>query len=81
LCFCFAREYEPVSVTNRRTQQLNEHFSTRENRYFFVSRTTLTFGAYSKYLDGFLKEWNGQVDESGLTLIRITVLNPFFTSS
>jgi glutamate/tyrosine decarboxylase-like PLP-dependent enzyme len=80
LCFCFARDYEPVSVTNRRTQQLYEHFSTRENRDFFVSGTTLTFGAYSKYLDGFLKEWNGQVDESGLTLIRITVLNPFFSS-
>jgi glutamate/tyrosine decarboxylase-like PLP-dependent enzyme len=80
LCFCHARDYEPVSVTNRRTQRIYEHFSTRENRDFFVSRTTLTFSAYRKYLDSFLKEWHGQADEQGLTLIRITVLNPFFSS-
>lgn len=79
-CFCFARDFEPVSVTNRRTQALYEKYSSKENRDFYVSRTTLKFKSYQKYLHGFLKAWNGQVDEDGLTLIRVTVMNPFFSS-
>lgn len=79
-CFCWARPFEPVSVTNRRTQWLYEHFSSKENRDFYVSRTTLSFKSYQKYLNSFIHTWNGQADDHGLMLIRVTVMNPFFSS-
>ena len=47
---------------------------------FFVSQTTLEYEAYKRYLDSFTSEWNAKADEDGLTLIRCTLMHPFFDS-
>lgn len=77
-CFCVAKPYEPTKITNRRTQKIYNSYSTFENNPFFVSKTELTFDAYGKYLNAFIKGWEGQINTSGLTLIRLTLMNPFF---
>lgn len=77
-CFCLARPFEPTSLTNARTLKIFDAYSTSENHSFFVSKTTLGFGAYGEYLTEFLNEWHGQVNTDGLVLIRLTLMNPFF---
>jgi glutamate/tyrosine decarboxylase-like PLP-dependent enzyme len=79
-CFCVARENEPVSITNKRTLAVYKAYSSSENHPFYVSKTTLFHKAYKEYLDDFVADWNGQFNTEGIVLIRLTLMNPFFTT-
>jgi len=78
VCFCIAREGEPVSKTNERTEQIYEAFSPETNRDFFVSQTRLKWEAYEAYLKEFAATWKAQKDSDHLTFIRCVMMNPFF---
>ncbi len=78
--FTVAKPYEPLSLTNRRTLKLYEHYSSKTDRSFFVSKTQLELSSYKSYIEPFVQEWNAQIDTDGLVLIRLTLMNPFFTT-
>jgi glutamate/tyrosine decarboxylase-like PLP-dependent enzyme len=79
-CFCVAKPHEPTEMTNKRTRQIFEHYSTVRNRPFFVSKTELQYSAFQKYLDRYLQQWDGMRNTESLTLIRLTLMNPFFST-
>ena len=77
-CFCLAKPYEPTELSNKRTLNVYKAYAADKNNPFFVSKTDLTFEAYGKYLQSFIEQWGGQVNTDSLTLIRLTLMNPFF---
>jgi len=79
-CFCVAHDHEPTEMTNKRSLQIYETFSTRKNNPFFVSKTDLQHAAFEDYLDHFIDSWDGQRNTEGLVLIRLTLMNPFFST-
>jgi len=78
--FTIAKPFEPLSLTNKRTLKLYENYSSTTDRPFFVSKTLLEMNSYKEFLQLFIQEWNGQIDSDGLVLIRLTLMNPFFTT-
>ncbi len=81
LCFCVAKEGEAVSMTNKRTEEIYDIFNREGEVPFFVSKTSLSWKSYGEYLNGYVAKWNAQIDDPNLTLIRLTLMNPFFSSS
>ncbi len=81
LCFCIAKNGEPVSVSNERTERIYEAFAKDGPVPFFVSMTSLTWKNYKAYLDDYVSNWNGKIDADKLTLLRLTLMNPFFEST
>lgn len=79
-CFTLAKPYEPLSITNKRTLQLYNEYSVSTDKEFFVSKTRLELKSYHKFMKPFVESWNGQFDVEGVVLIRITLMNPFFTT-
>ncbi|TNE70222.1 decarboxylase [bacterium] len=79
--FTVAKPYEPLSMTNRRTLKLYEQYSSSTDRSFFVSKTQLGMKSYGAYIKSYAEKWNAQLDEEGLVLIRLTLMNPFFTTN
>lgn len=78
--FTVAKSYEPLSLTNRRTLKLYEQYSSKTDHSFFVSKTQLDLSSYKSYIEPFVQQWNAQIDAEGLVLIRLTLMNPFFTT-
>jgi glutamate/tyrosine decarboxylase-like PLP-dependent enzyme len=78
--FTVAKPYEPLSITNRRTLKLYERYSSKVDRSFFVSKTQLELDSYRAYIEPFVENWKAQIDTDGLVLIRLTLMNPFFTT-
>lgn len=79
-CFCIAKENEPTSISNERTLSIYKAYSSSENRPFIVSKTRLQYKDYTYYLDEFVDQWHGQINSDGIVLIRLTLMNPFFTT-
>ncbi|MDZ4784642.1 MAG: pyridoxal-dependent decarboxylase [bacterium] len=79
LCFCIAEDGEEISKTNAATEKVYEAFS-QESVPFYVSMTSLKWDLYKEFLDDYVKDWDAKVDASELTLIRMTLMNPFFDS-
>ncbi len=80
VCFVVAGKEEFHQQTNERTETIYKRLSGKQNAPFIVSKTTLYHSDYSKYLLRLTARWNGRMDEHGLTLIRMCLMNPFFTS-
>lgn len=81
LCFCIATDKQKISDTNIKTEAMYERFTNSDEVPFFVSKTSLTWKSYREYLDHFVINWQAEIDDSKLTLIRLTLMNPFFGSS
>ncbi len=80
VCFSLARDGEPLSQSNQRTESLYRNLTQNPAAPFFVSKTTLHWRAYGDYLDRFCGEWRAEKDVDHLTLIRLCMMNPFFDS-
>ncbi len=80
LCFHAARENEPLSITNKRTESLYNAFAGDEKNGFFVSKTVLFWADYRAYLDSMTTKWSANLDEQRLVMIRLCIMNPFFDS-
>lgn len=78
--FTIAKPYEPISMTNKRVLKLYEKYSSSTDRSFYVSKTQLGMNSYGDYIKNFSEKWNAQIDDNGLVLIRLTLMNPFFTT-
>ena len=79
LCFCVAKQAEPLSETNARTLSLFEKLERGDNP-FFVSKTALDRSSYKRYLESFVSLWGAKADTDELILIRMAMMNPFFSS-
>lgn len=80
LCFTIAKPGEKVSLSNQRAEKIYDIFTKDQSIPFFVSMTSLKWENYSAYLNEFTVTWNADKDDSKLTLIRLTLMNPFFES-
>ena len=78
MCFCIASPSEPLSITNLRSVLLYEMLP--QTGQFYVSKTHMKFENYGSFLNGFVNEWDAEKDESGIMVIRIVMMNPFFDS-
>ncbi|MDB2447429.1 pyridoxal-dependent decarboxylase [bacterium] len=75
LCFCFAKEGEKTSVTNKRNFEIFESFM--ESKNFSVSKTRLNVSSYRNLILKFGKGWSAEIDSHDLYLIRLVLMNPF----
>lgn len=80
LCFACARPGEPISKSNQRTLKVFEAFSPRRKSALIVSKTLLHWSTYGIYLDHWTNSWAAVRDSDDLLLIRMTLMNPFFSS-
>ncbi len=80
LCFCLASAGESITSSNSRTIEVYNRLSHEGEGVFYVSRTDLQWKSYKAYLDEFTSSWKAVVDDDNLTLLRLTMMNPFFDS-
>jgi hypothetical protein len=81
LCFTCAMPGEEISKSNERTRRVFDRFSPRrQDGAFIVSKTSLTWKSYSAYLDQWTRAWSAERDADEVVLIRMTLMNPFFSS-
>ncbi len=81
LCFAVAKDKEGIKTSNERALKIYEAFNNNDSIPFFVSMTSLKWDNYGPYLNDFVAAWGAQIDDSKLTLIRLTLMNPFFESA
>ena len=74
-----AKKEEKLSATNYRTTKICKQLPLSDQP-FYVSKTILSFRHCEKFLSHFLNSWNGVRDTDELVLIRIVLMNPFFSS-
>ena len=79
LCFVLAREGESLSTVNARTRMLYENLSRPDSK-FVVSKTTITWQHYGDLCERFTGSWGAYADVREVVLIRMCLMNPFFTS-
>ena len=80
LAFCVATPGDPLSVSNVRTERVCSQMSPESRGRFIVSKTRLPWSAYGNYLERFTSSWNASIDTSELVLVRMCMMNPFFSS-
>lgn len=80
LCFCVGTNQERLSNVNLRTNRIYEHFSTRHPSDFFVSKTEMSLKSYRKLMENSFSDWQLHIDRENLGLIRVCLMNPFFSS-
>ena len=81
LCFCVGRSGESLTTVNDRTQQIFDRFSPYKDNDFYVSKTEIDIQLYSAFLEANFPDWFPSKDSARLTLIRVCLMNPFFTST
>lgn len=64
-----------LSETNQKTEQLVKQINDSEE--FMVSKTFLKRPEYEKLIQTACAGWGLEVDDAGLLLLRLTVMNPF----
>jgi glutamate/tyrosine decarboxylase-like PLP-dependent enzyme len=79
LCFVIAQEGEALSVVNNRTRDLHHKLSQGSSQ-FIVSKTTIPWEHYTALCTKFTDSWKAKRDEDDIVLIRMCLMNPFFTS-
>lgn len=80
LCFCVAKDGEPLSKSNLRALEIFRKFSPAENSSFIVSKTALRWGSHKSYLENFTSQWRALVDVDSLNVVRLCLMNPFYES-
>ncbi|MDG0814772.1 pyridoxal phosphate-dependent decarboxylase family protein [Bdellovibrio svalbardensis] len=76
LSLSFIGESKSLKQVNQQTAKLVEKIN--ESNRFIVSKTFLKRPEYEELIQSAAKDWNLEVDDSGLVLLRLTVMNPFF---
>lgn len=79
LCFVVADEGESLSVVNQRTKKIYEKLAHFDSR-FTVSKTTITWQHYGALCERFSGSWGAACDTGEIVLLRMCLMNPFFTS-
>lgn len=78
LCFVVAAHGEPFSKTNLRTAALHDRLPIDGG--FTVSQTRLALDEYAELLADFSGRWDAVRDAPYLALVRVVLMNPFFSS-
>lgn len=80
LGFSVARSGESLASSNARTLRIRDGLPKGETDPFYVSGTRLQREAYGSFLERHLASWSAQVDDDGLEIIRLVLMNPFFST-
>lgn len=77
LCFCLAKEGEGISLTNRNTRT---YLDSLHAHGYSLSHTQFPLqpGDFAREWVG---QWQAQLDEAELWVVRMTLMNPFFDSA
>lgn len=78
LCFSIAYQGESLSEVNERSTQVYERLPQDDG--FFVSKTFMSFESYGPFLESYLEDWEAIRDQKGVMVVRIVLMNPFFSS-
>lgn len=78
--FVVGKKGEHFSEVQRKTHELYLYLQSEAQKEFIISKTTLKSSSYEQYLTAWAQEMNWQGDITDLELIRICVMNPFFSS-
>lgn len=78
LCFFFARSHERLSDVNARSNEIYSKLPMDNG--FYVSKTELFFENYPAMLNDCIQKTHLIADQKGLTVLRVVLMNPFFTS-
>ncbi|MCK5689563.1 decarboxylase [Myxococcota bacterium] len=78
LAFSFAPKGATLSGANAATEKLYKQIN--ESKEYLVSKTIMRTRHYDKLIRRFIKSWEGEVDTNEIFLIRIVLMNPFFSS-
>ena len=78
VCFSVAKDGEPLSVANRRTEALFERI--HRSPEFSVSRTTLG-SDYRAVIERHVQGFAGEVDADGMVLVRCVFMNPYWAGA
>ncbi len=80
ICFTLGSPGQSLTESNRIASAIYERLSPQGDGPFFVSKTTLRWDAYGKFLDRFVSAWNPIRDTDEVVLVRLCLMNPFFNS-
>jgi len=80
IAFHLAERGQRSSESNAETLRCYERFSVKAGGPFIVSKTALSRRAYGALLDGWIPSWEGVIDSEEIVLIRMCLMNPFFSA-
>jgi glutamate/tyrosine decarboxylase-like PLP-dependent enzyme len=75
ICFVLAAAGSPLSAVNRTTAGIVDQFVHSPN--FAVTRTALGMGSYPRLIEATVGEWDGELDDDHLLVIRMVIMNPY----
>lgn len=77
LCFCIAKPKQKISESNAMTEAFYKQFYEGDPP-FSVSKTSLRWSSYHEFLNNYTSQWDAEIDTEKLSMIRLTLMNPFF---
>ncbi len=80
LVFTFAEEGESLLISNRRAERVYQYLTRSVDSPFVVSKTTLDFNRYRDYLQSWVSKWSATVDQPGVLVLRVCIMNPYLDS-
>lgn len=78
LCLVCKKDSSSLKEINKKTLKFVDHVNKTQE--FFVSKTVLKSPEYKALIEHHAKRWNIEVDDNELVLLRMTLMNPFFTN-
>ncbi len=79
-CFCIANKGESLKAVNSRSEEIFKRIQDNGNG-FYLSKTSLGVKDYPKLINKFTNQWNANVDADHVSLLRVVLMNPFFSST
>ena len=73
--FVLARPGTALSKVNDTTGFIIDSFGDSPN--FAISRTSLSAGSYQALVSSVLSQWQGELDDDHLLVVRLVVMNPY----
>lgn len=80
LCFALVRAGERLRQSNDRTRAFYRYLAPGSHGPFTVTHTTLHMKQKGTYVRHFAAQWTAMLDEDHVELVRMCLINPFFSS-
>jgi hypothetical protein len=80
LALAIGRHGRRLSELNYQTKTMHERLSPGQRAPFVVSKTSISFEKYKTQFERFQKTWGLEVNRGEVFLLRMCLMNPFFSS-
>ncbi len=81
LVFTIALENMKLSESNLKVNQIYKELDPNAtNPPFLVSKTSLKVNQHPLFINKWIENWKGEIDCENMDLIRLCIMNPFFSS-